>query len=732
LIFILSFFDFIWLSFYQNMRHFFLCIFAALSIQQGISQTIEPCISHEMMLEQLKTNPEFAANMAKLEQETKAFEYQTEYNPKSKSATKIIPVVFHVIHQYGSENISRAQCLDQLRVLNEDFRRKNADTTNTPAPFKPLGADVSIEFRIAKKDPNGNCTDGVNRVYSPLTFSARDNVKSLIYWPSNKYLNVWVVGYITSSSSTGTGYVVGFAQFPGGSASTDGIVVRHDFLGNIGTASGERGRTSTHEVGHWLNLRHIWGDATCGNDQVSDTPTHYEANQSNCPTFPRITTCGNAPNYNGPNGEMFTNYMDYTSASCQNMFSIGQGTRMNAALSSTTSGRNNLWASANLISTGIYNSQGAEDTVTYVCSPKADFIPHTPTYVCAGQSLTITDKSWGGTATSRTWYFPGGTPSTSTTLNPSVTYATPGTYSIRLKVANASGSDSISKSSVVIVMPDTAEYKTDFIESFESTSFTNDWTIVNYEPTSKAFVRTSNASATGSFSCYINSFSNAIDNDVDELISPTFNLTNYANPKLRFMRAFSQPSAAASTDNKLQVYASTNCGKTWAQIGAYTGTALNTTTSTTSNSFTPNASQWDTIVVNGTSFYANNQNVRFKFKFSGSTSNQNLYLDNINLLGAINTNGIEEQLNNKFDFAIIPNPSNGIASMNLDLYQNEQVHIEMFDALGKSITDIANEKMASGFHQIELNQHGQGLTKGVYFIKVSTNKAVQTKKLIVQ
>jgi PKD repeat protein len=424
--------------------------------------------------------------------------------------------------------------------------------------------------------------------------------------------------------------------------------------------------------------------------------------------------------------------MDYTSASCQNMFSIGQGTRMNAAISSTTSGRNNLWASANLISTGIYNSQGAEDTVTYVCSPKADFIPHTPTYVCAGQSLTITDKSWGGAATSRTWYFPGGTPSTSTTLNPSVSYATPGTYSIRLKVANASGSDSISKSSVVIVMPDTAEYKTDFIESFESTSFTNDWTIVNFEPTSKTFVRTSNAAATGSFSCYINSYSNSVDNDIDELISPTFDLTKYANPKLKFVRAFSQPSVASSADNKLQVYASTNCGKTWAQIGAYTGAALNTTTSTTTNSFTPNASQWDTIIVNGTSFYANNQNVRFKFKFSGSTNNQNLYLDNINLLGAINTNGIEEQLNKKFDFAIIPNPSNGITSMNLDLYQNELVHIEMFDALGKRITNIANEKMASGFHQIDLNLNGRELTKGVYFVKVSTSKAVQTKKLIVQ
>lgn len=708
------------------MRHLLLSLFLLAGMQQGISQTVEPCIAHEMMLEQLKNNPEFANNMAKLEQETQAFQYQTEYNPKSKSAVKIIPVVFHVIHQYGNENISRAQCLDQIRVLNEDFRRKNLDTSNTPTPFKPLGADVNIEFRIAKKDPNGNCTDGVNRVYSPLTYSARDNVKSLIYWPSNKYLNIWVVGYITSSGSTSGGYVVGFAQFPGGSASTDGVVVRHDFLGNIGTAAGERGRTATHEVGHWLNLRHIWGDATCGNDQVSDTPTQQDANQSNCPTFPHVT-CNN-----GPNGDMFTNYMDYTSASCQNMFSLGQSTRMNAAINSATSGRNNLWTSTNLIATGVYTSQGLEDTATYVCSPKADFTPHNVTYVCAGQSVAMTDKSWGGAASIRTWYFPGGTPSTSTAINPSITYSTPGTYSISLKVANASGTDSITKSSVVIVMPDTAEYKTDFVESFESTSFTNDWTIVNYEPTSKGFVRTSNAAGTGSFSCYINSFNNSVDNDVDELISPTFDLTKYSSPKLRFMRAFSQPSSAASTDNKLQVYISTNCGKSWIQIGSYTGSVLKTTTTTTSNSFVPNASQWDTTVVTGTSLYSTTTNARFKFKYTGSSSNQNFYLDNINLLGAINTSGIDENESNKFDFSLVPNPSEGIVTLNLDLYKNDFVQIEMFDAIGKRVASIKNEKMNAGFHQLSLSPSGQALNKGIYFVRVNTNKSIQTKKLIVQ
>nr|HMT28816.1 M43 family zinc metalloprotease [Bacteroidia bacterium] len=397
----------------------------------------EKCLAHHYYQQMMNNDPAFRAAQQQLEQETQSYANQQVANrnagsgQKNSSVVRVIPVVFHVIHEGGTENISRAQCLDQLDSLNKDYRRLNADAANTPAPFQPIGGDAEIEFRIASLDPNGNCTDGVVRVFSPLTTEARNNVKALSYWPSNKYLNIWVVKSIENTNGT-AGTVLGFAQFPGGIATTDGVVMRSDVIGSIGTAFNtvwnNNGRTATHEIGHWLNLRHIWGDANCGSDFVTDTPTQQGPN-AGCPAFPHVT-CNN-----GPNGDMFTNYMDYTDGSCQNIFSSGQCTRMNAALSSAVSGRSNLWSSANLIATGTTGAPGA------VCAPIAAFVNNTH-YICEGTIINFTDGSWNGTPDTWSWDFHGGTPATSSSQNPSIQYNTAGVYDVTLTVTNVSGTDS--------------------------------------------------------------------------------------------------------------------------------------------------------------------------------------------------------------------------------------------------------------------------------------------------
>jgi len=677
----------------------------------------EPCITHKMYLEAIKNNPEYITKQAELEAETDAYIAQQNSTTKSIAMAKIIPVVFHVIHQYGVENITRAQCLDQIRVLNEDFRRLNLDTGNTPAVFKPLAADCNIEFKIAQLDPNGNCTDGVNRIYSGMTVGARDNVKSLIYWDRSKYLNIWVVKNITGGS--GTGYVIGFAQFPGGTASTDGVVVKYDFVGNIGAAAEKKGRTATHEVGHWLNLRHIWGDdgtACTGSDNVSDTPNQGAENFSTCPTFPHIS-CNN-----GPNGDMYSNYMDYTSATCQNMFSQGQSTRMNASLSSSTSGRNNLWSAANLVATGV-------NLTPSLCKPIADFTPHIATYICAGQSVSMADKSWGGAASSRIWYFEGGTPATSIAINPTVTYALPGTYNISLKVLNATGTDSVTKAGVVIVMPTDASYQTTFIEGFENNDIpNNDWTVVNFEPTSSKFERSSSAAASGIYSCKLDISNNNLQNDIDELISPSFNLTTYQTPKLIFKQAYAQTSDADSSSNQLQVYYSSSCGKTWSLLKSYTGFTL-ATAPVTDLDFTPNASQWIERTIALTNFNIIN-NIRFKFKFTGSSSGNNLYLDDINL-SATNTSlpNYNESLQG---FLIVPNPANSSAYIDISGVQSDNIKIEIFDAIGKGICAKNNVKLSEGKNQIVLFDAKEKLANGIYFVKVTGNNTNATKKLVVR
>ena len=224
------------------------------------AQQVIPCYTNEMMQKLIDKNPS-------LQYRKDHFNEWLESLPKPKPdlqvqmAARIIPVVFHIIHEGGSENIPASWIRNQIDSLNKDYRRLNADTINTPSPFKQLSADCNVEFRLAQLDPNGNCTDGIVRVFSQETNLGNDDSKALSYWPSNKYLNIWVVKFIDSQGGAGT--ILGYAQFPGfGPAATDGVMLRSDVVGCIGPDPfNYKGRTLTHEVGHWLGLRHIWGDA---------------------------------------------------------------------------------------------------------------------------------------------------------------------------------------------------------------------------------------------------------------------------------------------------------------------------------------------------------------------------------------------------------------------------------------------------------------------------------------
>jgi hypothetical protein len=211
----------------------------------------------------------------------------------------------------------------------------NADAANTPSIFTASNTD--IQFCLATVDPTGAATTGITRTSTATTaFSTNDAMKNNATggksaWDASKYLNIWVCDI--------SGGILGYAQFPGGSASTDGVVIDYQYFGTIGTSTApfNLGRTATHEVGHWLNLRHIWGDATCGTDQVADTPTHNTANYG-CPTYPHLSTCTGTP------VEMTMNYMDYTDDACMYMFSAGQTARMQA-LFATGGARTSLLSS---------------------------------------------------------------------------------------------------------------------------------------------------------------------------------------------------------------------------------------------------------------------------------------------------------------------------------------------------------------------------------------------------
>lgn len=269
-----------------------------------------------------------------------------------------IPVVVHVIYKNPTENISTAQIMTQLDVLNADYRMLNPDFSQTPSQFQTFGADMSIQFCLATEDPNGNPTSGITRTSTTnQNFSQANDPKSTATggkdnWDPTRYLNLWVCDL--------SGTLLGYATFPANLASNpqkDGVVIDYEYLGTTGTATPpfNLGRTGTHEVGHWLNLRHVWGDANCGDDFVNDTPTQQGPN-GGCPAFPTVT-CGN-----GPNGDMFMNYMDYTDDACMFMFTTGQKNRVDAALAST---RNQLATSAGCGPVGIAEHNKADVFALY-------------------------------------------------------------------------------------------------------------------------------------------------------------------------------------------------------------------------------------------------------------------------------------------------------------------------------------------------------------------------------
>jgi hypothetical protein len=295
-----------------------------MSPNQPIKRTCGVMFEHRRLLSE---DPAYVAARSRIE--TLAREYKLGLRTSARVGITRIPVVVHVVWKTAAQNISEAQIQSQIDVLNQDYRMTNPDIGQVPAVWQSIRGDSRIEFFLATTDPSGNPTNGITRTQTQVeSFAQAGNpVKSAATggadpWPADKYLNIWVCQL--------GGGLLGYAQFPGGPAATDGVVILNSAFGTTGTAAApfNRGRTATHEIGHWLNLYHIWGDdgTGCGgSDEVDDTPNAAGPNYG-CPPFPSVT-CGNAPN-----GDMFVNYMDYTDDACMYMFTAGQVARMQAAL----------------------------------------------------------------------------------------------------------------------------------------------------------------------------------------------------------------------------------------------------------------------------------------------------------------------------------------------------------------------------------------------------------------
>ena len=308
----------------MSVKHIYLSLLLVLGISASLIAQVRNCGTMEhMQLEEL-LDPSRALKLQEIEEHAKQYLANPE---RAVNGVITIPVVVHVVYNTTAENVSDAQIQSQITVLNEDFRRLNADASNTPSLFASVAADAEIQFCLASVDPSGNPTNGITRTPTSVTaFSTNDNVKfnssgGKNAWPAGSYLNLWVCDI--------SGGILGYAQFPGGAAATDGVVIDYAYFGTIGTATApfNLGRTATHEVGHWLNLRHIWGDGNCSvDDFVSDTPTAGAPNYTGAPcTFPGPNSCNSGA---GDQPDMFQNYMDYSDDPCLTQFTSGQVSMM--------------------------------------------------------------------------------------------------------------------------------------------------------------------------------------------------------------------------------------------------------------------------------------------------------------------------------------------------------------------------------------------------------------------
>lgn len=521
-----------------------------------------------------------------------------------------IPTVVHVIYASPLENISDAQVYSQITSLNADYRRQNTDQSYTPRQFRNLATDTGIEFCLASVDPRGQPTNGIHRVsFTGAPFTERymnEVIKPATIWDPNRYFNVWVCHLAND--------VLGFASFPVSSglsgvptqrtgANTDGVVIHYSVFGTTGTVTApfNKGRTATHEVGHWLGLRHIWGDGPCGvDDFVGDTP------ESAGPHF----GCQSGATDCRGSVAMIQNYMDYSDDACMNLFTKEQKARMRLVL------RNSPRRGS------LLDSDVCRKPIT---PPEPAFAANIQ-QGCAPLNVTFTDRS-RGEEMSYQWTFPGGRPGTSNQASPQVQYREPGVYLVSLRVTNPAGSRSVTREGFITVT--SAGTKLPFLADFEPTTATSRANYFLENPDNDytwTITERIGAGGLSAQSLTMNHFDNKLVNSADWFILPVIDMGTESSPELSFDLSYGPYNSKFS--DTLGIFIATGCGTLFRSIYYKGGAQLSTVGDRqVLQPFTPDGREWRRERID-LSQLAGISNVQIAFVTFNGNGND-LYLDNI-------------------------------------------------------------------------------------------------------
>jgi hypothetical protein len=638
---------------------FTLCLFALSALVSNAQH--RSCGAYEN-LQSMEQDAVVKANRVAIENFTN--KYIAEH-PQGSRALVTIPVVVHVLYNTATQNISDAQILSQIAVLNADFSKTNADWSSTPGVFQPLVANVDIQFCMAQRTPTNTATTGIVRKSTTTTsFSSNDAVKFTSQggddaWPTGSYLNLWVCPL--------GGGLLGYAQFPGGAVATDGVVINYTAFGNSGTAAApyNKGRTGTHEVGHWLNLNHIWGDdgtACTGTDNVGDTPNQGSENYGT-PAYPHVS-CSN-----GPNGDLFMNYMDYTDDVAMFMFTTGQKTRMQA-----------------LFATG-----GARASLTTSLGCQA---PSTTT-VCSAPA-TLTTSAITQTAATLTWT--AATGATSYTVKFGLTGGTQTTYTTTATSVNLTGLTA--NSAYTWTVSTTCNGGVSAIATKAFTTLASTTTCTNtYEA--------NNTSATAT--------TLAVNTAVTSQIATAGDIDYYKFSNTTATKNIKVELTTLPADYDLYLYKGTTL----------VGTSnLSGTSSETIKYNNGTVTTYYAKIVG----YNNVSSAIACYTLKASLSSV-AWRASSGLDAEVEENINLEKVNGDLDISVYPNPSAGNLSIDiLSKTPQDNASIIIVDMMGRQVYN-ANINLING---INTSQISLDLSNGMYQVMVRTNSEVRLQKLAIQ